>query len=561
MGFTNSKVLQNYIYQIAGDDPRYKNFLLAQGISEVESKKQTMVDVLMAEHGARINAYTSYWNMYLGNHWFTVSDENLDKVKANFVAANINKHVYFLMSKGFLVESDFPQIERFLQRNWRLNKGGIDKTNQFGVDWAIQGGVCGDTWIEVNRTTSEEDNATFFKFKLLNSMGCYPVFDRGVQKGFLYYLPQKSVLNENNGFAEYATNWEGYYYIPGVRRNIFDEQVSSVDNFDYLKIPIVHTKNFRMPVSNYGLADMINYLDLNNLYDRVLTDTQDIIDYNSAPVTIISGAKAGDLQRGANKVWSLPVKEATVSNLKLEGDLSAINTQMETIRNIIGEMSNNPAHKTENISNTSAVALAITFLPLYEAMDFKRINYGISILELNRLTLNMAFLVGELDPSEIANDAIKEWEGKFSVESDEVKKKFYPFDKEYIKEEVAKFNSLEYILGNKIPPELYHSYVTWFPPLPRDEKAFADMALAMVNGGLWGKRYARAYTGMTERESVLIQKEIDEEKKIVMEDIQKVTDQNNAMMLTDKKVKTGLEGDNTIKGINESKRVEDNIGV
>jgi hypothetical protein len=372
-------------------------------------------------------------------------------------------------------------------------------------------------------------------------------------------------LKENNGFAEYMTQWEGYYYTAGIRKSIVEEKVTLVDNFDYLKVPIVHTKNFCNPVSKYGMGDMINYMELNNLYDRVLTDTQDIIDYNAAPVTVISGAKAGDLQRGANKVWSLPIKEASITNLKLDGDLTAINTQSDKIRDLIGELSNNPAHKVENISNTSAVALAITFFPLYEAMEYKRINYGSSILELNRITINMAFLSGELNPSEIASEAIKEWEGKFSVESEETKNKFYPFSKVYSKEEIAKFNSLEYILGNKIPSELYTSYVSWLPPLPRDEKALADLSIAMVNSGLWSKRYARAYNGMAERESLLIQKEIDDETEAM------VTDPNNVTVVTNKQrnkkvnpdgtMKTGMEGDNTVKGINESDRVASNSGA
>jgi hypothetical protein len=530
-------------------------------------EKKSKLNALMNVHAPRIQAYKYYQDMYFGNHWFTVSDENLDVVKVNHAALNVNKNVSFLMNKGFLVESDFPDIEKFLQENWRMNNGGMDKMNLFGWDMALQGGITGDAWVNVFYVEDDGEKQQYYKYDVLPSHRVFPVYDINILKGILSYGEDMKLKDEQFGFATYNHVWWGYYYKPGMRTMLFDEEPVSTDNYDYLKLPIVHCKNFPNPIDKYGLSDLVNISELNTLYDRLLTDVQDIIDYNAAPVTVIKGAKAGDLVRGANRVWSLPTKDATIDNLQLSGDLAAMNKHIEKIRASIAESSNVPEHTVGNIqaiSNTSAAALAINFMPLYETMELKRITYGKALLDINRITIEMALLKGKLSASKIIKDAVRLWKAQFSAESDEVKQRFYPFSEKI--DSSYNYDSLDAYYGKKIPRELFQSFITWQPPLPRDEKSIADLAIANTASNMWSRRYARAYSGISEKESILMDNEIEKQKIKEAETLKKIgaTTVTNADKTKNpnpgEPIVTGLEGNPDIKGLTESKRIENTAG-
>ena len=50
-------------------------------------------------------------------------------------------------------------------------------------------------------------------------------------------------------------------------------------------------------------------------YNEKATEISDILNYHSAPVTVITGAKAQNLEKGPRKVWSIPNAGAKVTNL------------------------------------------------------------------------------------------------------------------------------------------------------------------------------------------------------------------------------------------------------
>jgi hypothetical protein len=156
-------------------------------------------------------------------------------------------------------------------------------------------------------------------------------------------------------------------------------------------IPVVHIANVPVAGSPWGLADCHDIITINRSYNEISTDVADIINYHASPVTVIVGAKASNLEKGAKKVWGGLPKDAQVFNL--EGGASGIDgalKYLELLKRSMHEMMNIPETalgQVQPISNTSGVALSIQFQPLMNRYSQKVAQYGIGIEKINELIL------------------------------------------------------------------------------------------------------------------------------------------------------------------------------
>ena len=112
---------------------------------------------------------------------------------------------------------------------------------------------------------------------------------------------------------------------------------------------------------------------------------------NSAPVTVIVGAKASQLEKGAKKVWGGLPKEAQVFNLEggasgLEGALKYLETVKRSMHELVG-VPETVLGQMQPISNTSGVALSIQFQPLMNRWTQKVAQYGEGMQRINELIL------------------------------------------------------------------------------------------------------------------------------------------------------------------------------
>lgn len=156
-------------------------------------------------------------------------------------------------------------------------------------------------------------------------------------------------------------------------------------------IPIVHIPNIPVPNSPWGLSDCQDIINLNLHYNEVSTDVADIVNYHAAPVTIILGAKANQLEKGAKKVWGGLPKDSQVFNLEGGGSgLSGALNYLETIKRSMHEIVGVPETalgQIQPISNTSGVALSIQFQPLMNQWQQKVAQYGEGLQRINELIL------------------------------------------------------------------------------------------------------------------------------------------------------------------------------
>jgi hypothetical protein len=147
----------------------------------------------------------------------------------------------------------------------------------------------------------------------------------------------------------------------------------------------------RVSGSPWGLADCHDIIPINRTYNEVSTDIADIVNYHAAPVTVIIGAKANQLEKGANKVWGGLPKDARVENL--EGGAQGLRGAMEFLalmKKAMHEMTGVPETALGTaapVSNTSGVALSIQFQPMMNKWNQKIIQYSRGLQRINEIIL------------------------------------------------------------------------------------------------------------------------------------------------------------------------------
>jgi len=158
-----------------------------------------------------------------------------------------------------------------------------------------------------------------------------------------------------------------------------------------IDITIVHVSNVRVSGSPWGLSDGHDIININRTYNETATDIADIVNYHAAPVTVIIGAKASQLEKGANKVWGGLPKDARVENLEggaqgLKGAMEFLAMLKKSMHEMIG-VPETALGQAQPISNTSGVALSIQFQPLMNRYHQKIIQYARGLERVNELIL------------------------------------------------------------------------------------------------------------------------------------------------------------------------------
>ena len=157
----------------------------------------------------------------------------------------------------------------------------------------------------------------------------------------------------------------------------------------------MHIPNVPVSGSPWGLADAHDIITLNRSYNEIATDVADIINYHAAPVTVIVGAKASNLEKGAKKVWGGLPKDAQVFNLEGGGaGLQGAMQYLDKLKTSMHELMNIPETalgQVQPISNTSGVALSIQYQPLMNRHSQKTAQYGLGLERINEIVmLNLA---------------------------------------------------------------------------------------------------------------------------------------------------------------------------
>jgi hypothetical protein len=281
-------------------------------------------------------------------------------------------------------------IPHLLQKVWEVDN---DKSK---VLWEMGqlAGVTGDCFVKVAYEEPWEDTLGVIhsgKTRIipLNPAHCFPEY---------HPHDRDRILRFKLKYRFWGTSPEGTRQVYTFTEILTDETVEQYINDELIdqyenpigKVPVIHIPNVSISSSPWGQSDIWDIIPLNREMNEKMTEVSDIINYHSAPVTIITGAKASQLERGAKKVWAGLPKDSRVYNLESKGEMAGALQYLEVIKQAMHEITGVPESalgRTQPISNTSGVALAIQYQPMMNRYHMKRTHFTKGLVQLNELII------------------------------------------------------------------------------------------------------------------------------------------------------------------------------
>lgn len=363
----------------------------------------------------RLTDCKRYWNFYEGYHWEDIQDVDTPEVTVNYCGAFVNKFVAFELGRGFtftvhknlydtVVTNDGRTLFQYLEDVWEDN-------NQYALSTEIgqMKSVTGEAWVQVRYFSPDELEDPFNKYPegrvqllLQPTSVVFPEYDphqRGVLKSvsivYQYYETENFGLLRSKSRRVLKTYKQIWTKDKVLTYEGSKEPVETINKYGV--IPFVQIKNFVLAGRNYGVSDLADIIPMNVEYNLKKSNVSEILDYHAAPVTLVFGAKIGNLEKGANKLWGGLPKDAKVQNLELNSDLGASNTYLDNLKLEMCEVGGIPETVlggAKSISNTSGVALQYMNLPLIEKTRVKRQSTEDGLERLNEMILIVSLLEG-----------------------------------------------------------------------------------------------------------------------------------------------------------------------
>jgi hypothetical protein len=345
-------------------------------------------------HGPRLNRYSLNWAMYLGHHWGYRREQGEMQIAVNYYRAFNDYLSRFTFGRGVHFRSPKATeaiIPDRLERVWEIDNDKMRVLLEMGQ----QGGITGDCFVKVAYEEPWTDSAGLLhpgrvRILPMNSSFCFPEF---------HPHDRTRLLRFKQKYRFWGTSLEGTRQVFTYTEILTDDMIEEYVNDELIDsrpnplgvVPVVHIPNVPVSGSPWGLSDAHDIITINRAYNEISTDVADIINYHASPVTVIVGAKASNLEKGAKKVWGGLPKDAQVFNL--EGGAQGIDgalKYLELLKRSMHEIMNIPETalgQVQPISNTSGVALSIQYQPLMNRYSQKVAQYGKGLEKINELVI------------------------------------------------------------------------------------------------------------------------------------------------------------------------------
>jgi len=349
-------------------------------------------------HGPRLNRYAVNWAFYLGYHYAYRREPGEPQLTFNYCRALVDFLINFCYGRGVTFQSakEYSHIvPALLNRVWEMD----NNKQQIIREIAQQGGVSGDMFVKVAYDPAWTDPAGNYhpgrvRILPLNSAYVFPEW---------HPHDRERMIRCKIKYKFWSTTLEGTRSVFTYTEILTDDTIEEYLNDDLIDrrpnplgtIPIAHAPNISVSGSPWGLADIHDLIPLNRQYNETATEIADIINYHAAPVTIITGAKASNLEKGPRKVWGGLPKDAQVYNLENGVDLTGPLAFLQLLKRAMHELAGVPETalgQVQPISNTSGVALSIEWLPATNKRAAKLINMSALLQRVNELALRTLFL-------------------------------------------------------------------------------------------------------------------------------------------------------------------------
>lgn len=370
-------------------------------------KLTKMKSYLDSDEQKRVQKVQEQWNFYEGYHWEDIPDDgDRPQVTENYCATYVNKFVSFELGKGFSINTrtDLKDkkittggltIVEYLNRVWQDNR-----RDQLLYEIGQAKGVNGDMWVQVKFEETKDLDDPFEEYEKgririipYHKGLVFPEYDpHDKDKLITLKIMYEIEIKEAGLFNTFKTK-EVIYKQVWTKDTITEFHGNIMVNQQpnpYGLIPFVQIKNFPLVGRTDGISDLENLIPLNVEYNLKKSDISEILDYHASPVTVVYGAKVGNLEKGANKIWGGLPKDAKVENLELSSDLTASNNYVEGLKVSMNEVGGIPVGALggeQAISNTSGVALQFVNAPLIERTRIKKEATAYGIKNINKLIL------------------------------------------------------------------------------------------------------------------------------------------------------------------------------
>jgi hypothetical protein len=344
-------------------------------------------------HGPRLNRYSAAWAWYLGHHWSYRREMGESQFYMNYVRTMADYITNFCFGKG--VQFKVPEQNAAIIPHL-LNDVWDGHNNKHYALWEMGqlAGVTGDCFVKVAYEGPYVDSSGILnegrvRIIPLNSAHCFPEYhphdrDRIIRFKLKYRFWGTSPEGTRQvyTFTEILTDDEIQQYI---NDELIDQYPNAIG-----RVPVVHIPNVTISSSPWGQSDIWDIIPLNRELNEKMTEVSDIINYHAAPVTIITGAKASQLERGPKKVWAGLPKDAQVFNLESRGEMAGALEYIQFLKRTMHEITGIPEAalgQFQPVSNTSGVALAIQYQPLMNRYNMKKVHFTKGLEKINELII------------------------------------------------------------------------------------------------------------------------------------------------------------------------------
>lgn len=359
-------------------------------------------------HGPRLTRYANAAAFYLGHHWAFLRPPGEPQITANYVEAFSDWMTNFSFNKGvnFSVDPEFTHITpALLDRIWNQD----NKMNALMWTMGNSGSIYGDVFVKIAYEPAWVDaigksHPGQVKIIPINPSFCFPEW---------HPQDKDRLIRFKLKYRFWTTSPEGTRIVCTYVEIIDDEWIEEYVNDELIDrrpnpmgfIPVVHIANKPVLASPWGLSDVLKIIDLNRRLNETATMVLDIVNYYTAPVTVVTGASMNNLEKGAAKVWAIRQKDAKVENLSggMEGLEGALN-MIDRLKNFMHELSGIPQSalgESQPVSNTSGVALSIQYLPTLMQYSLKKVQYGNGYVDISRMALQTLFV---FEPDKLVYD-------------------------------------------------------------------------------------------------------------------------------------------------------------
>lgn len=344
-------------------------------------------------HGPRLNRYAACWAWYLGHHHSQRREMGEQNMTLNYTRTMSDYITNFCFGKQIQFhcpEQNAAIIPRLLHDVWEVDN------NKAHIMWEMGqlAGVTGDCFVKI---AYEEPYVDPLGITMPGRVRVIPI---NPAHAFPEYHP-----HDRERLSRFKLKYRFWGTAPEGTRQVFtfteiltDEMVEQYINDELIdqypnpigKIPVVHIPNITISSSPWGQSDIWDIISLNREMNEKMTEVSDIINYHAAPVTIITGAKASQLERGARKLWAGLPKDANVFNLESKGEMMGALEFIKFIKMTMHEITGVPESalgQTQPISNTSGVALAIQYQPMMNRYLMKKIHFSKGLEKVNELII------------------------------------------------------------------------------------------------------------------------------------------------------------------------------